>query len=77
MCGICGAVDFGGAADAAALVHSMTPAMRHRGPDDGGFLIEGRVAIGMRRVSIIDLEGGINRSSMKTDRVARALEKQN
>ncbi len=40
----------------------MTAAMRHRGPDEEGFLFgEARapgLALGMRRLSIIDLEGG-------------------
>ena len=56
MCGICGVVDFSG--DASALVRRMTPAMVHRGPDDEGYLDAGPVALGMRRLSIIDLAGG-------------------
>jgi asparagine synthase (glutamine-hydrolysing) len=36
----------------------MTPTMRHRGPDDEGYLSSGSLALGMRRLSIIDLEGG-------------------
>jgi asparagine synthase (glutamine-hydrolysing) len=40
----------------------MTPAMIHRGPDDDGYLDQNssryQLAIGMRRLSIIDLEGG-------------------
>ena len=32
--------------------------MVHRGPDDHGEYIDGRVGIGMRRLSIIDLQGG-------------------
>jgi asparagine synthase (glutamine-hydrolysing) len=39
----------------------MTPTMLHRGPDDEGYLASGqpaRVALGMRRLSIIDIEGG-------------------
>ncbi len=40
----------------------MTAAMRHRGPDDEGFLIGNPrapgLALGMRRLSIIDLAGG-------------------
>src|SRR2546422_8614126 len=58
MCGICGVVDFNGSGDASALVRRMTNAMRHRGPDDEGYLIGGPLALGMRRLSIIDLEGG-------------------
>lgn len=36
----------------------MCAAIRHRGPDGDGFLVEGPVALGMRRLSIIDLHGG-------------------
>ncbi|HKR61812.1 MAG TPA: asparagine synthase (glutamine-hydrolyzing) [Pyrinomonadaceae bacterium] len=61
MCGICGVVDWNGD-KAANLVRLMTPTMRHRGPDDEGFFSSdgtaGRLALGMRRLSIIDLEGG-------------------
>ena len=63
MCGICGVIDWTDSGNAAAVVRRMTPAMRHRGPDDQGYLegrgpASGRFAIGMRRLSIIDLEGG-------------------
>jgi len=36
----------------------MAEAVRHRGPDGEGYLSDGRFAMGMRRLSIIDLEGG-------------------
>jgi asparagine synthase (glutamine-hydrolysing) len=40
----------------------MTAAMRHRGPDDAGYLVDDArapgFALGMRRLSIIDLPGG-------------------
>jgi asparagine synthase (glutamine-hydrolysing) len=58
MCGICGAIDFGGSGDARAIVRRMTPTMFHRGPDDEGYLDSGSLALGMRRLSIIDLDGG-------------------
>jgi asparagine synthase (glutamine-hydrolysing) len=58
MCGICGAIDWSDSGDAPALVRRMTPAMLHRGPDDEGFLDAGLLALGMRRLSIIDLDGG-------------------
>src|SRR5688500_3476609 len=58
MCGICGVIDWSESGDAAALVQRMTPTMLHRGPDDEGYLNSGPLAIGMRRLSIIDLEGG-------------------
>jgi asparagine synthase (glutamine-hydrolysing) len=36
----------------------MCDQIRHRGPDDNGYYVEGRCAIGMRRLSIIDLSTG-------------------
>jgi asparagine synthase (glutamine-hydrolysing) len=36
----------------------MTDAMNHRGPDDRGVRVDGALGLGMRRLSIIDLEGG-------------------
>jgi asparagine synthase (glutamine-hydrolysing) len=66
MCGICGVIDWSESPDAAAIVRRMTPTMLHRGPDDEGYLDSGRtkdgagarLALGMRRLSIIDLAGG-------------------
>src|SRR5580704_14756340 len=40
------------------LLNSMLSALVHRGPDDEGQYVDGPVALGMRRLSIIDLEGG-------------------
>src|SRR5438552_2441566 len=36
----------------------MCEAIRHRGPDDAGYFIAPGVALGMRRLSIIDVAGG-------------------
>jgi asparagine synthase (glutamine-hydrolysing) len=36
----------------------MTESLAHRGPDDAGYFVEGRVGLGHRRLSIIDLSGG-------------------
>ena len=57
MCGIAGwAGDVGG--DRGTLAR-MCEALEHRGPDDLGLLVEpGRVALGFRRLSVIDLETG-------------------
>jgi asparagine synthase (glutamine-hydrolysing) len=54
MCGICGEVTFNGDAAGSALV-SMTQKMRPRGPDAGGSFSQDRLALGHRRLSIIDL----------------------
>jgi asparagine synthase (glutamine-hydrolysing) len=56
MCGIAGNLRFPRAD--AELVRRMTAALSHRGPDGDGFLAEGPVALGHRRLSIIDVEGG-------------------
>jgi asparagine synthase (glutamine-hydrolysing) len=58
MCGICGLVRLDGSAVDPAPLAAMTEALRHRGPDSDGTLVDGPVAFGMRRLSIIDLEGG-------------------
>jgi asparagine synthase (glutamine-hydrolysing) len=41
-----------------ATLRSMTSTMRHRGPDDAGYHVDDRVAIGVRRLSIIDVVDG-------------------
>src|SRR5438552_16804436 len=58
MCGICGEVDLLGAPDEAP-VRRMARALAHRGPDAEGFFTEGPAALGHRRLSILDLEGGV------------------
>src|SRR3954464_15101570 len=59
MCGICGllALDGRTVPDPEAL-RAMNATLRHRGPDDDGELLDGPAALGMRRLSIIDLPGG-------------------
>ncbi len=42
----------------ARLLRQMCDVIRHRGPDDEGVLVKNGVALGMRRLSIIDLVGG-------------------
>jgi asparagine synthase (glutamine-hydrolysing) len=62
VCGICGVAFVSRSADAEARVRAMAAAMRHRGPDDEGFLAGDPRAVGMalgvRRLSIIDVAGG-------------------
>ncbi len=54
MCGLAG---FVGNPDPAVL-ERMRDALAHRGPDDAGSYQDGRVALGHRRLSILDLGGG-------------------
>ncbi|HXL80436.1 MAG TPA: asparagine synthase (glutamine-hydrolyzing) [Pyrinomonadaceae bacterium] len=58
MCGIVGIVRSDGLDVDRALLTRMADAVRHRGPDDDGFYLNGPVGLGMRRLSIIDLAGG-------------------
>src|ERR1700746_446455 len=57
MCGIAGFLLRAGSAQASD-VRAMCELIRHRGPDAGGFHTDGPGAIGMRRLSIIDLSTG-------------------
>src|ERR1051326_8139135 len=59
MCGIIGFVNFDREQTAdPQTARAMAAAIVHRGPDDEGFYFNGNVAMGMRRLSIIDLAGG-------------------
>src|SRR5437667_11200895 len=58
MCGIAGAVGRSGEYVDPGDVHSMCQTIVHRGPDDEGIHTQGRVGLGMRRLSIIDLSTG-------------------
>src|SRR6266480_3669272 len=58
MCGIAGILSLDGRPVAAEEMRTMCDAMVHRGPDDHGILIRPNVGLGMRRLSIIDLENG-------------------
>lgn len=59
MCGIVGMAVKGDApAPTPATLRRMCDAIVHRGPDDDGMDIAGQVALGMRRLAIIDLAGG-------------------
>ena len=64
MCGIAGFIDLQDASNArseearAQIVDRMCRVIRHRGPDDQGVMLKPGVALGMRRLSIIDLAGG-------------------
>ena len=68
MCGICGILNFDGKPISEELLKKMNNQIIHRGPDDEGYYISGKykkqneakynVGMGMRRLSIIDLETG-------------------
>lgn len=55
MCGICGEITLDGSFANLAHIEAMLPALRRRGPDQQGAYAEGAVALGHRRLAIIDL----------------------
>lgn len=59
MCGIAGFVGIAMSRDdASTRVRAMCDAIAHRGPDSDGYHVGEGVALGMRRLSIIDVSGG-------------------
>jgi len=56
MCGICGFT--GKQADQDKILERMMTRIHHRGPDGGGTYMDEQVAMGFRRLSIIDLDHG-------------------
>ena len=58
MCGIAGIVRNDGKPVDEQLLARMNNAIRHRGPDEDGFYVNGPVGLAMRRLSIIDLKSG-------------------
>jgi asparagine synthase (glutamine-hydrolysing) len=68
MCGICGHVSTGpDRPGALAETRAMAAAMAHRGPDADGFWQQGPVALGHRRLSIIDLRPEANQPITNED----------
>ncbi len=55
MCGIAGFINKDGSAASVQKLKGMTDAIAHRGPDAEGQLCEDNVALGHRRLSIVDL----------------------
>ncbi len=60
MCGIAGFVSFEGhqRPEAALRVKRMADSLAHRGPEGEGFFVDQHVALGHRRLAIIDLASG-------------------
>ena len=56
MCGLCGFT--GEVLNRDQVIRQMTERITHRGPDSDGFFEDERIAMGFRRLSIIDLEAG-------------------
>lgn len=58
MCGIAGIVASGDERIDPGIIRRMCQSIVHRGPDDEGVFVSRGIGLGMRRLSIIDLDGG-------------------
>src|SRR5690242_18224794 len=61
MCGITGAARLSRTSEpsiARERLEAMTEIVRHRGPNDVGYFVDDGVALGVRRLSVVDVEGG-------------------
>jgi asparagine synthase (glutamine-hydrolysing) len=58
VCGICGVLALDGGAPDRSVLEAMCETLIHRGPDSAGSYLDGPAGLAMRRLSIIDLEGG-------------------
>jgi len=59
MCGFTGFIDFKKKKEKEKIIKKMNDLIAHRGPDGEGFYADDFIALGHRRLSIVDLEGGI------------------
>lgn len=58
MCGFAGYIHNFGTFDKEEVIRAMADRITHRGPDDAHYYVDEDIALGFRRLSIIDLEGG-------------------
>lgn len=54
MCGIAGIINLDSSPVEGRIINEMTDAIAHRGPDGRGIFIDGNIALGHRRLSILD-----------------------
>lgn len=54
MCGIAGIFNINGTPTALSTIKAMTASIAHRGPDGEGFYVEENIALGHRRLAILD-----------------------
>lgn len=67
MCGITGYINLDKSLASPIILQKMTDAIRHRGPDGEGHWIEENIAIGHRRLSIIDLSPAGHQPMISSD----------
>jgi asparagine synthase (glutamine-hydrolysing) len=67
MCGVVGYLHFDGRPASEVILHRMTDAIAHRGPDGEGRYVEGSLAIGHRRLAVIDPSPAGHQPMMSAD----------
>ncbi len=67
MCGITGYINFNQEPSSPHIIKNMTDIIEHRGPDGEGQWVEQNVAIGHRRLAIIDLSPAGNQPMISQD----------
>ena len=67
MCGIAGVLDLRGRPVEPEVVARMGAAIAHRGPDDDGHWVEGRIGLASRRLAVIDLTPGGHQPMVSDD----------
>lgn len=67
MCGIAGVFGVGNEQDAKSIVSNMTGKLKHRGPDAEGMYSDELIALGHRRLAIIDLSDDSNQPFSSAD----------
>ena len=72
MCGIAGFISLDGRPADRSRLDAMLGTLAHRGPDDRGTLVDGRVGLAAARLSIIDVAGGHQPISLPDDGVTVA-----
>ena len=67
MCGITGFINLNDKPADVSILKSMTDAISHRGPDGEGHWVSDNIAIGHRRLSIIDLSDAGSQPMISSD----------
>lgn len=67
MCGIAGILSGHGTPVSEWTLYAMTDSISHRGPDDAGHFIDSWIALGHRRLSIIDLSAAAHQPMQTPD----------
>ncbi|MCK5777543.1 MAG: asparagine synthase (glutamine-hydrolyzing) [Rhodospirillales bacterium] len=68
MCGITGYINLDGKNADPSIVRRMADALAHRGPDGQGLHVDGSLALGHRRLKIIDLTDAAHQPMLSDDR---------